>query len=46
MKKMFLLAAILCSMATMAQQAVMTFDKTTHDFGKINSCNLRLQFIE
>ena len=42
MKKMFLLAAILCSMATMAQQAVMTFDKTTHDFGKINEADGRV----
>ena len=42
MKKMFLMVAILMSVATMAQEAVMTFDKTTHDFGKINEADGRV----
>lgn len=45
MKKMFLMAAILCSMVTMAQQAVITFNKTTHDFGKINEADGRVTTI-
>ena len=36
MKKMILLAAMMVSIAAMAQEAVVTFNKTTHDFGKIN----------
>jgi hypothetical protein len=42
MKKIFLLAAMVCSMVAMAQQPVITFDKTTHDFGKINEADGRV----
>jgi hypothetical protein len=42
MKKIFLMVAILFSVATMAQNAVMTFNKTTHDFGKINEADGRV----
>lgn len=42
MKKMFLMIAILVSIATMAQEAVITFNKTTHDFGKINEADGRV----
>lgn len=45
MKKMITLVAILFSMATMAQEAVMTFNKTTHDFGKINEADGRVTTI-
>ena len=45
MKKMIMLVAILFSMATMAQEAVMTFNKTTHDFGKINEADGRVTTI-
>lgn len=36
MKKMILMAVMLINMAAMAQEPVITFEKTTHDFGKIN----------
>ena len=39
---MILMAALLLSMAAMAQEPVMTFDKTTHDFGKINEADGRV----
>ncbi|MBR2935990.1 MAG: DUF1573 domain-containing protein [Paludibacteraceae bacterium] len=39
MKKMLMLAAILCSVVTMAQEPVITFNETTHDFGKINEAD-------
>jgi hypothetical protein len=42
MKKMFLMAAMLLSMAAMAQNAVLEFNKTTHDFGKINEADGRV----
>ena len=42
MKKMFLMAAILFSVAAMAQNAVMSFNETTHDFGKINEADGRV----
>lgn len=42
MKKMILLAAMLISMTAMAQEPVMTFNKTTHDFGKINEADGRV----
>jgi hypothetical protein len=42
MKKMILMAAMLMSMAAMAQEAVLTFGKTTHDFGKINEADGRV----
>ena len=42
MKKMFMMVAILMSVATMAQEAVITFNKTTHDFGKINEADGRV----
>ena len=45
MKKIFLLAAMVCSMVAMAQQPVITFDKTTHDFGKINEADGRVTTI-
>ena len=42
MKKLVLLAAMMMSIAAMAQEAVITFDKTTHDFGKINEADGRV----
>ena len=42
MKKMILLAALVCSVVAMAQQPVITFEKTTHDFGKINEADGRV----
>ena len=42
MKKMILMAAMLVSMAAMAQEPVITFSKTTHDFGKINEADGRV----
>lgn len=42
MKKMILMVAMLMSMAAMAQEAVLTFNKTTHDFGKINEADGRV----
>lgn len=42
MKKMILFAAMLFSMTAMAQTPVITFDKTTHDFGKINEADGRV----
>ena len=45
MKKMILMAAMLVSMAAMAQEPVITFSKTTHDFGKINEADGRVTTI-
>ena len=42
MKKIFLMAAMVISMAAMAQEAVITFEKSTHDFGKINEADGRV----
>ena len=42
MKKLVLMAAMMISIAAMAQEAVITFDKTTHDFGKINEADGRV----
>ena len=42
MKKMFLMVAIVMSVAAMAQEAVLSFEKTTHDFGKINESDGRV----
>ena len=42
MKKMILMAAMLISVAAMAQEAVITFNETTHDFGKINEADGRV----
>lgn len=42
MKRIFLFAAILFSLTAMAQMPVITFDKTTHDFGKINEADGRV----
>ena len=42
MKKLILMAATIFSIAAMAQEAVITFDKTTHDFGKINEADGRV----
>ena len=42
MKKMILLAAMMCSIVAMAQEPVITFEKTTHDFGKINEADGRV----
>ena len=39
---MILMAAMLMSMAAMAQEPVITFEKTTHDFGKINEADGRV----
>lgn len=36
MKKMILMAVMLINMAAMAQEPVITFEKTKHDFGKID----------
>ena len=45
MKKMIMMAAMLVSMAAMAQEPVITFSKTTHDFGKINEADGRVTTI-
>ena len=45
MKKMLLMSALLISMAGLAQQPVITFNKTTHDFGKINESDGRVTTI-
>lgn len=42
MKRILLIAAIFCSVAAVAQQAVLTVNKTTHDFGKINEADGRV----
>ena len=42
MKKLFLLSCMLISISMMAQQPVITFNKTTHDFGKINEADGRV----
>ena len=42
MKKLVLMVAAMMSIAAMAQEAVMTFNKTTHDFGKINEADGRV----
>jgi hypothetical protein len=42
MKKLILLFSILFTTSVMAQQAVITFDKSTHDFGKINEADGRV----
>lgn len=42
---MILLAAIMMSMAAMAQEPVITFEKTTHDFGKINEADGRVSTV-
>lgn len=42
MKRIILFAAILFSLTAMAQMPVITFDKTTHDFGKINEADGRV----
>lgn len=42
MKKLFLLSCMLVSISMMAQQPVITFEKTTHDFGKINEADGRV----
>ena len=42
MKKFFMMAAMLISVAAMAQEAVITFNETTHDFGKINEADGRV----
>ena len=42
MKRMILMAAMLVSIVAMAQEPVMTFEKTTHDFGKINEADGRV----
>ena len=42
MKKMILLAAMMMSIAVMAQEPVIKFEKTTHDFGKINEADGRV----
>jgi hypothetical protein len=36
MKKMILMAVMLINMAAMAQEPVITFEKTTHDFGRFD----------
>ena len=45
MKKLFLLSCMLISISMMAQQPVITFEKTTHDFGKINEADGRVTTI-
>ena len=45
MKKIILFSAMLLSMAMMAQEPVITFSKTTHDFGKINEADGRVTTI-
>jgi len=43
MKKIFsVVASVLCATALMAQEPVITFEKTTHDFGKINEADGRV----
>ncbi len=42
MKRLILFTAVLFSIAAMAQQPVITFEKTTHDFGKINEAGGRV----
>jgi hypothetical protein len=42
MKKMILMTAMLIGMTVMAQTPVITFEKTTHDFGKINEADGRV----
>jgi hypothetical protein len=42
MKRIFLFAAILFSLTALAQTPVITFNKTTHDFGKINEADGRV----
>ena len=42
MKRIFLFAAILMSMTAVAQAPVITFNKTTHNFGKINEADGRV----
>ena len=43
MKKLFSFAAtLLFAMVAMGQNPVITFDKTTHDFGKINEADGRV----
>lgn len=42
MKKIFLLSALLLSITLMGQEPVITFEKTTHDFGKINESDGRV----
>lgn len=39
MKKIFLFAALVCSMIALAQEPVITFNETTHDFGKFNEAD-------
>lgn len=39
---MLLMAVMLISVAAMAQEPVMTFERTTHDFGKINEADGRV----
>lgn len=45
MKKMIVLAAMLISLTAMAQTPVITFNETTHDFGKINEADGRVTTI-
>lgn len=46
MKNLFILAAtVLVSVVAMGQNPVITFDKTTHDFGKINEADGRVTTI-
>ena len=42
MKKMIMMAVMLLSMAAVAQEPVLTLEKTTHDFGKINEADGRV----
>lgn len=42
MKKTILFAALLFSITALAQQPVITFSETTHDFGKINEADGRV----
>lgn len=42
MKKIILFASLLFSITALGQQPVITFDKTTHDFGKINEADGRV----
>lgn len=46
MKKVFtLISMVMLSMAIFAQQPVITFDKTSHDFGKINEADGRVSAV-
>ncbi len=45
MKKLLFFAAMLISISAMAQQPVITFNETTHDFGKINEADGRVTTI-